>query len=84
MPNTNKGTRSFEFFTDLKKQHDLLDFSKPIMVSCESIAPFTENNIMSDDGLTWYIDLISSIHNLVLAKDSGLHCITETIEAILC
>mgnify|MGYP007070331665 CR=1 FL=1 len=58
MPNTNKGTRSFEFFTDLKKQHDLLDFSKPIMVSCESIAPFTENNIMSDDGLTWYIDLM--------------------------
>jgi len=58
MPNSNKGTRSFEFFTDLKKQHKLLDFSKPIMISCESLAPFTENNIMSDDGLTWYIDLM--------------------------
>ena len=55
MPNTNK---RFEFFTDLNKSRDVVDFSKPIMVSCESLAPFTEKNIVSDDGMTWYIDLM--------------------------
>lgn len=55
MPNTNK---RFDFFTDLNKSRDVVDFSKPIMVSCESLAPFTEKNIVSDDGMTWYIDLM--------------------------
>ena len=54
----NNGTRSFEFFSDLKKQHELIDFSKPLMISCESIAPFTEKNIISDDGLVWHIPLM--------------------------
>lgn len=58
MPNKNNGTRSFEFFSNLNKQRDIIDFSKPVMISCESIAPFTENNIVSDDGMILHIPLI--------------------------
>lgn len=74
MPDNN-GTRSFEFFKGLKKQHDVIDFSKPLMISCESIAPFTEKNIMSDDGLTWhiplmYFDMFSRNNNLYPREDT--------------
>ena len=73
--NITKKSAPFEWFSSESKKFELLDFNKPIIVSCESIVPFTEKNIISDDGLVWYIDfmyfdMLSRNNNFYPADDT--------------
>lgn len=56
MPSQIKKKPGLTFFEN--KKPELINFSKPILISCESITPFTEQNVVSDDGRLLYIDLI--------------------------
>lgn len=76
---TNKNN-VFDYFID--KDRDIVDFSKPIMVSCESIAPFTERNIVSNDGKILHIDLlyfdICSRNNNMYPREDTIRSFNES------
>lgn len=78
----NRKTRNFEFFSDLKKEHNIIDFSKPLMISCESLAPFTERNVVSEDGKFWHIPLmyfdVWSRNNNMYPRDDMMRSINES------
>lgn len=68
--------------TLFKKHTDLIDLSKPVMISCESYAPFTMNNCVSDDGLVLYLDLMyfdkCSRNNNIYPADDTIRSFKES------
>lgn len=57
------------------KHHELVDLTKPIIVSMESYASLKEAKVISDDGLKWhiplmYFDVCSRNNNLYPMKDT--------------
>lgn len=71
-----KNKKIFDWFVD--KERDIVDFSKPIMVSCESLAPFTERNVISDDGRILHIDLM---YFDVASRNSNIYPREDTVRS---
>lgn len=70
--------KTFDYLIDTQKEHNIIDFSKPIMISCESLAPFTERNIISEDGRILHIDLM--YFNSV-SRNSNLYPREDTVRS---
>ena len=77
-----KKNNVFDYFIDTKKEQDIVDFSKPIMVSCESLAPFTARNIISEDGKILHIPLLyfdmCSRNNNVYPREDTVRSFNES------
>lgn len=77
MTNARKSTNwSNNNFSNIMKKsfESIIDLSKPIMISNESVVPFAQAGVTSNDGIIWdldmmYFDLISRNNNFYPAED---------------
>ena len=77
MTNARKSSNwSNNNFSNIMKKsfESIIDLSKPIMISNESVVPFAQAGVTSNDGIIWdldmmYFDLVSRNNNFYPAED---------------
>ena len=65
-------------FIKSSKPTDIIDLSKPVLVSMESFQTLKDANVVSDDGLKWHITLMSFD---VLSRNNNLYPADDTIRS---